>query len=102
MHDEPADPAALPPSLSTPPASDVDEVMCAELEAARGLLSDAGIVLTARQKLDGLVLDVLSAPGLAPTAVTRLRDYIGGDALPRAHAALGRLSAAPSPTGEPR
>lgn len=97
MYDQPADPAA-PSSPSAVPG--VDETLCAELAATQALLGDAGTVLAARQKLDGLLLDVLSTPGLAPAAVTRLREYIGGDALARAHAALTRLSAAPLPTGD--
>lgn len=97
MDDQPADPAA-PPPLSAVPG--VDEAVCAELASTQTLLGDAGTVLAARQKLDGLLLDVLSTPGLAPAAVTRLREYIGGDALSRAHAALTRLSVAPLPTGD--
>ena len=91
----PADPAASPPPTTGPDADPAaDALLAAELDSARGLLGDAGTVLVARQQLDGLLLDVLAAPGLAPAALTRLRDFISGDALPRADTALGRLSAA--------
>ena len=99
MDDLPADPVA-PSSPSA--GGDVDEAVSAELESTRALLGDAGTVIVAREQLDGLLLDALVAPGLAPAALTRLREFISGDALPRAHTALTRLSAAGFRPGEQR
>lgn len=45
----------------------------------QALLNDAGKVLRARQRLDGLALDVLAAPGLGLAETRRLRTFLDGE-----------------------
>ena len=91
--------ASRPPNFTSNPASTSEATRIAE--AAEGasdlrveltLLRDAATVLTARQRLDGLLLQLIVDP-FDPAACRGLRGYLTGPAA-QAVAAHGRLTAA--------
>ncbi len=61
-----------------------------QMSTGAAVLRDADRVLTARQRLDALALDVLAAPGMAGTEVARLTSFLRVD-WHEANAAAGRL-----------
>lgn len=67
----------------------------AQLARDRAVLDDAGAVLAARARLDGLLLDALASQGFAQPELSRLSDFLGGGEVPSAVDALVRLQALP-------
>ena len=63
-------------------------------EELSAVFADSGCVLATRQRLDGLVLDVLSAPGMGGEALQRLDRFLDSEQLRRGADAWARLSAA--------
>lgn len=81
--------------MATTTTTDEDRRAAAETHRlGRQVLDDAATVLGTRRRLDGLLLDSLSAPGLGTAQLSKLDAFMHGPDLARGRQALARCARA--------